>query len=63
MELEDLYEQLEEQFKIVRERHKKFNDIGNKTAEADVRIALGVIKKLVPRYRSESVKVVKSMKK
>jgi len=56
-ELETLYAQFEEQVEIVKTRHAKFLDKGNKTAEADVRKALGEIKKIVTPYRKESVKV------
>lgn len=57
--LEELYAQLEDQFKIVQERHAKFVEKGNKTAEADVRKALGEIKKLVTPYRQASVEATK----
>jgi len=53
--MEELYAQIKEQFKIVEERHQKFLEKGNKSAEADVRIALGEIKKLITPYRKASV--------
>jgi len=56
LELEELYDVLLEQFKIVEKRHKKFMETGIKTAEADVRRALGRIKILIPEYRTKSVK-------
>ena len=61
--LEKLYEGLVEQFNVVQERHTKFVDKGNKTAEADVRKALGNIKNLVTEYRKASVETTKAMKK
>jgi dsDNA-specific endonuclease/ATPase MutS2 len=62
-ELEKVYGELLDQMKIVQERHEKFVTSGNKSAEADVRAALGEIKKLVTPYRKISVEAVKSMKK
>ena len=59
MHEEELYAQLLEQFEIVKERHEKFVEKGNKTAEADVRKALGEIKKLVTPYRKASVDATK----
>ena len=58
-ELENLYTQIEEQFEIVKARHAKFIEKGNKTAEADARKALGEIKKLVTPYRAASVNACK----
>jgi len=58
-ELEKLYEQIKEQWEIVEKRHAKFLEKGNKTAEADVRKALGAIKKLVTPYRTASVEATK----
>lgn len=60
--LEELYEELKAQFEIVEERHTKFVTKGNKTAEADVRKALGTIKKLVVPYRKASVEATKAIK-
>ena len=57
--MEELYAQIEAQFAIVQERHAKFVEKGNKTAEADVRKALGEIKKLVTPYRKASVEATK----
>lgn len=57
--LEEIYAQIMEQFEIVQERHAKFVEKGNKTAEADVRKALGEIKKLVTPYRAASVEATK----
>lgn len=57
--MEELYAQIEAQFAIVQERHTKFVEKGNKTAEADVRKALGEIKKLVTPYRQASVEATK----
>ena len=57
--MEELYAQLLEQFAVVQERHAKFVEKGNKTAEADVRAALGKIKKLVTPYRAASVEATK----
>jgi len=57
--LEKLYSQIEEQWKIVQERHTKFLEKGNKSAEADCRKALGEIKKLITPYRQASVEAVK----
>lgn len=57
--LEELYAQLEEQWQIVQERHAKFVQKGNKSAEADVRKALGEIKKMVTQYRQASVEATK----
>ena len=53
--MEELYAKIEAQFAIVQERHQKFLDKGNKSAEADVRKALGEIKKLITPYRAASV--------
>lgn len=58
-ELEKIYAQLEEQMAIVKERHTKFVEKGNKTAEADARKALGELKKLVTPYRKASVDATK----
>ena len=57
--LEELYAQIEAQIAIVQERHAKFVEKGNKTAEADVRKALGELKKLVTPYRQASVEATK----
>lgn len=57
--LEEVYAQIEAQFAIVQERHAKYLEKGNKTAEADVRKALGEIKKLVTPYRAASVEATK----
>jgi hypothetical protein len=57
--LEELYAKIEEQFAIVQERHTKYLEKGNKSAEADVRLALGEIKKLVTPYRAASVDATK----
>lgn len=57
--LDELFAQLEEQWAIVVERHAKFIKKGNKTAEADVRKALGEMKKLITPYRKESVEATK----
>ena len=53
--LEQIYAEIEAQMEIVKERHQKYLDKGNKSAEADVRKALGEIKKLVTKYRAASV--------
>lgn len=58
-ELNDLYGQIAEQWAIVEERHAKFVEKGNKTAEADARKALGEIKKLITPYRKVSVESTK----
>lgn len=58
-ELNDLYTQIAEQWAIVEERHGKFVEKGNKTAESDARKALGEIKKLVTPYRKASVDATK----
>lgn len=57
--MEELYAQIEAQFAIVQERHAKFLEKGNKSAEADVRKALGEIKKLITPYRQASVEATK----
>jgi len=57
--MEEIYEQILEQVEIVKERHEKFLEKGNKSAEADVRKALGEIKKLVTPYRQASVEETK----
>jgi hypothetical protein len=57
--LDKIYEQIEEQFAIVQERHEKYLNKGNKTAEADVRKALGELKKLITPYRKASVEATK----
>ena len=54
-ELETLYSEIMAQVEIVKARHEKFLEKGNKTAESDVRIALGEIKKLITPYRKASV--------
>lgn len=54
-ELETLYAEIMAQVEIVKTRHEKFLEKGNKTAEADVRMALGEIKKLITPYRKASV--------
>jgi len=61
-ELEKLYGQIEEQMEVVKARHTKFVEKGNKTAEADARKALGEIKKLVTPYRKASVEATKAIK-
>jgi len=58
-ELNDLYGQIAEQWAIVEERHAKFIEKGNKTAESDARKALGELKKLVTPYRKASVDATK----
>jgi len=58
-ELNDFYAQLEEQWIIVESRHAKFLEKGNKKAEADVRKALGEMKKLITPYRKASVESTK----
>ena len=60
MELNELYSQLQAQWSIVEERHAKFVEKGNKKAEADVRKALGEMKKLVTPYRKASVEATKN---
>ncbi len=57
--LNDLYGQIAEQWAVVEERHTKFIEKGNKTAEADARKALGEIKKLITPYRKMSVDATK----
>ena len=57
--MEELFAQIEAQFAIVKEKHQKFLDKGNKSAEADVRKALGEIKKLITPYRAASVEATK----
>lgn len=57
--LEKLYADIEAQFAVVQERHAKFLENGNKTAEADARKALGEIKKLITPYRKASVEATK----
>jgi len=57
--LEEIYAQIEEQMAIVKERHAKFVEKGNKTAEVDARKALGEIKKLITPYRKASVDATK----
>ena len=57
--MEELFSQIEAQFAIVKEKHQKFLDKGNKSAEADVRKALGEIKKLITPYRAASVEATK----
>ena len=58
-ELEKLYGEITAQMAIVKERHEKFVEKGNKTAEADARIALGEIKKLITPCRKASVNATK----
>lgn len=60
-ELEKLYGEITEQMEVVKTRHEKFVEKGNKTAESDVRKALGEIKKLVTPYRKASVEATKKM--
>jgi len=60
MTLEEQFNAITEQFEIVKIRHTKFVDNGNKTAEADVRKALGTIKNMVTNYRKASVLATKS---
>ena len=57
--LEEIYVKIEEQIAILQERHTKFVEKGNKSAEADARKALGEIKKLVTPYRKASVEASK----
>jgi len=59
-ELEKIYDEILAQFELVKERHEKFIEKGNKTAEGDVRKALGEIKKLVTPYRKASVDATKT---
>jgi len=58
-ELNDFYARLEEQWIIVESRHAQFDEKGNKKAEADVRKALGEMKKLITPYRKASVEATK----
>lgn len=53
--MEELYAQILGQFEIVKEKHEKYLEKGNKSAEAEVRKSLGEIKKLVTPYRQASV--------
>ena len=60
--MEEIYAKLQEQWTVFTTRHEKYVETsktgkGNKTAEADARIALGEIKKLVTDYRKASVEV------
>jgi len=61
--LESLYSEILEKFEIVKNRHEKFIEKGNKSAESDVRVALGEIKKLITPYRKLSVEITKKIKK
>ena len=61
--LEQIYAEILEHFETAKTRHDKFIEVGNKSAEADVRKSLGEIKKLITPYRQESVKVTSEMKK
>lgn len=63
LELEDIYGQIESLFEIVKERHAKFVEKGNKSAEAEVRSSFGEIKKLITPYRKASVDAAKASKK
>jgi len=58
-ELESIYAKIEAQMEIVKERHQKFLEKDNKSAEADVRKAMGEIKKLITPYRAASVEATK----
>ena len=60
-ELEKLFAQIAENMEVVKERHTKFVEKGNKTAEADARKGLGEIKKLVTAYRKASVEATKKV--
>jgi len=62
-ELEKLYDEILEQFEIVKTKHQKFVDNQNKSAESGVRTALGEIKELITPYRKASVEVIKKLKK
>lgn len=62
-ELEKLYSEIEANMEVVKERHAKFIEKGNKTAEADARKALGEIKKLTTSYRKASVESTKNISK
>ena len=62
-ELETTYAQIMEHVEIVKARHEKFVASGNKSAEADVRLSLGEIKKLVTPYRKSSIEAIKKMSK
>lgn len=62
-ELETIYAQIMEHVEIVKTRHEKFVANGNKSAEADVRLSLGEIKKLVTPYRKASILAAKAIKK
>jgi len=57
--MEEILLKIKEQFAIVEERHATYLEKGNKSAEADVRKALGEIKKLVTPYRQASVEATK----
>ena len=58
-ELEKIYGEILEQMDVVKARHEKFLEKGNKTAEADARKSLGEIKKLITPYRKASVDATK----
>jgi hypothetical protein len=58
--LETQFNAIMEQFEIVKTRHAKFVERKNKTAEADVRKALGAIKNMVTKYRKASVLATKN---
>jgi len=57
MKLEEMFAELKAQWEIVESRHEKFVTKGNKSAEADVRKALGTMKKMITPYRQASVEV------
>jgi len=59
MKLEDKFNEIMDQFEIIKIRHAKFVERGNKTAEADVRKALGKVKNMVTEYRKLSVEATK----
>ena len=59
MKLEEQFAELKAQWAVVEERHEKFVTKGNKSAEADVRKALGEMKKNITPYRKASVEATK----
>lgn len=59
-ELETIYNEILDQMEIVKLRHEKFIEKGNKKAESEVRKALGEVKKLITPYRKASVDATKS---
>lgn len=62
MDLEDIHILLLDYMKIHKENHEKFLESANKKAEAKARLALCIIKHIVPVYNKKSIVIFNKTK-